>query len=111
MEGRDRGRGRRRPGIGDAFVGVCTGTVALDVAQVLHVRPGAEPAPRAGHDDDPDVRVGGGLREGGVELLAHVRRPGIQPLGTVQGDGRDALANAIEDLLVRHGDATSGRVS
>ena len=68
----------------------------------------AEGASGAADEDDGHVVVAFGNLEGVDELAAEVAVEGVQLLGTVERDGRDAVAGGVEDVLVLgHGLASS----
>src|SRR5436309_8304335 len=68
----------------------------------LHVGAGAERAPGAGHDDRADRAIVVRPPDGVRLFDGHLGRPGVQLLGTVEGDLRDPVAGLVADELVRH---------
>src|SRR5207247_3316580 len=68
----------------------------------LHVGTGAERPPAAGHDDGADRAIVVRPPDGVRLLDGHLRRPGVQLLGTVEGDLRDAVAGLVLAELVGH---------
>src|SRR6476660_6845805 len=62
---------------------------------------GAEGAAGAGEDDDADSAVGIGLIERAMQLGFERRRQSVHPLRPVERDGRNALLDAVEQLLAR----------
>ncbi len=63
------------------------------------VRAGAEAAPGAGDDHRLDRVVGVGGVEGGDHVGHHLAGEGVQLVGPVEGDGRDAVLHVIEQGL------------
>ncbi len=66
------------------------------------MRAGTEPAAGAGQHDHPDRRIGLGAVEPGVHPPGGDigTPPGVQPLGPVQGDDRDAgIGDLIQDRI------------
>src|SRR5262249_49045988 len=60
---------------------------------------GAESAAGAGEDDDADGAVGVRPVEGAMQLGFKLVRERIHSLGAIERDGRDALLDAVDDLL------------
>ena len=86
---------------------VCTRQLVEQLAWVVglesgDVAAGAERAAGASQHDDAHVVVGTGHVHGLVDLVRHDVRPGVQLLGTIERDRRDAVADVVQDLLVRH---------
>ena len=79
---------------------------AAVVGDLRHVGSGAERAAGAGHEEDPHRVVGLGRRVRGAQLAHHERAHRVQPVGTVQRDRRDAVADLVEDGLELHGRLT-----
>ena len=68
----------------------------LDMAlQRPRVGTGTEAPARTGDDDDPDSGVGRGALQQRPVLRVHPARPGVEPVGTVQGDGGDAGVHRV----------------
>ena len=72
-------------------------------AAAAEVGAGAEAAPRARDDHRAHVVVGVDAVERVDQLLHHRRGERVEPLRAVQGDGRHAIGDVIEDLLEGHG--------
>src|SRR5262249_51464976 len=58
---------------------------------------GAECASRTGDDDRADAGVGRDGAEGGDQLVTQRRSEGVELLGTIQRDRRDAVGDLRED--------------
>src|ERR1700730_17988586 len=61
---------------------------------------GAEGAAGAGEDDHAHGALGIGPVEGPMQLRFEIMRERVHPLRAVEGDGRDALVDAVEQLLI-----------
>ncbi len=72
------------------------------VLQRIHVRAGAEGAARPRQHDDADIVVGGRGRHGVADLALHRRRPRIHAVRPVESDGRHAILDAVENILIAH---------
>ncbi len=68
--------------------------------RVALVVAGREGAAGAGEDDHPYRAVGVGLVEGAVELRLELVGERIHALGAVEGDGGDALAHLVKQILM-----------
>ena len=103
---------------------LATDGLALGVAVVVE-RPGAarevgagtERSTAPGQDHRPHVVVGVDGGDGGEELADHRRRPRVQLVRPVQGDGGDVVSDVVVDLgevhartLDRAGDGNRTRV-
>jgi hypothetical protein len=75
------------------------------LAAAGQIGPGAEGAAGAGDHDHTHLVVLVGAVEGLDQLASHRVGPRVQPLGTVQGDGEDAILELVADLLKLHGGA------
>ena len=73
---------------------------ALDSLEHVHVGAVAVALARPGDDDHAHRLVAIGAEGGVAHLGAEAHRPGVQLLGTVEGDRRDAIRGVVEDLLV-----------
>ena len=105
-EGR-RGLPRRLPlGVG-AEVGLRVADLAT-LGDVAHVGAGAESTPGSRHDEGPDLRVLFRRGEGVGEFPLHLLRDGVQDVGAVEGDGRDAVAHLEEDVFIAHAGVSLG---
>ena len=71
------------------------------------IRPGAEAAAGAGHDHRAHVVVRVDLVEQREPVVHHLRGEGVEPVGTVQGDGHHALAHFGQQRFVGPGDTPS----
>src|SRR5262249_26902652 len=60
---------------------------------------GAEGAPGAGEDDHADGAVGIGAVEDPMQLGFELVGERVHALGTIERDGRDAVLDAVKDLL------------
>ena len=78
---------------------------------VLDVAAGAEGAPGAGDDDGADARLGVEGAEGVAELGVDLEGERVEPLGAVEGDGRDGgrRVDGVEEgsWLQGHDDSTA----
>jgi hypothetical protein len=85
-----------------ARAGAATGGDLL--GEESHVGAGAEGAvAAAGEQHGADGGVAVGRAERLDQLTAHDRRPGVELLGPVERDRRDAVGDGVGDLLVAHG--------
>ena len=77
---------------------------ALDpsVECLLDVGAGAEPAPGSGHHHRADRRVSVGGVDGVDHLEPHLVGPGVELLGTIEGEEENVAAGFGRDLLVAH---------
>jgi hypothetical protein len=69
----------------------------------LDVCPGAEAPSGAGDHDGADGGIGVRRLDGIGQLGTHRRRPGVEPLGSVQRQHHDVIVLLSDDLLVGHG--------
>ena len=76
--------------------------VGIDALQRFHVGAGAERAARAGQHDDADIVVGGRRLHGVAHIALHDRRPRIHAVRPVERDGRDLVADLVENMLIGH---------
>ena len=74
-----------------------------------HVHAAAEAAAGAGEDDDAHVAVRVRALDGVEPLRQHQVVEGVQPLGPVQRDGRDAIRHVVQDVFVLHGGDCTGQ--
>ena len=75
------------------------------VAAAAEVGARAEAAALAGDDRDAHVVVGVDGGEGGQQLVHHRLGERVEPVRSVQRDGRDAVVDGVADLLEVHGRA------
>jgi hypothetical protein len=68
-----------------------------DLLERVGVASGTEPAACSGHDDHTHCTVGFGARHRIAVLVVHPPCPRVQALGTIQGDGGDAVRNVVQD--------------
>src|SRR5439155_6262170 len=66
-----------------------------DVAGLLEVEAGAEPAPRAGEDRDPAFAVVLDGVEGLVQIVDELSAHRVQPLRPIESEERDAVADGL----------------
>jgi hypothetical protein len=71
-------------------------------SQVLEVDTRAEAASRAGEDHGTDGRVVAHLAEGRHHGVAHLRRVGVELVGTVERDGGHAVFRVDENRVDHH---------
>jgi hypothetical protein len=62
--------------------------------------PAQKCAPGAGEHDHPDIVIGSRRLHGVTHIALHDRRPRVHAIRPVERDGRDFLADLIEDMLV-----------
>ena len=74
-----------------------------DVGQHAEVGTGAEATAGAREHDADDGRVGLGLPDGSRHLVAHPCGPGVELVGTVEGDRGDRIIDLVRDMFERCG--------
>ena len=80
-----------------AGLGILLQIAASDCLQPLHVGPRAESAASAGDDDDLDVGIVGRPVETVEVGRRHLTRPGIEPVGAVEGEGRHTFVDFVQN--------------
>jgi hypothetical protein len=78
--------------------------VWVEPLQCIHVGTGTEGAARAGDHDDADIVIGARCFHRMAHVTLHDGRPRIHAIGTVERDGRDLVADLVEDVLIGHRD-------
>src|SRR5438876_993295 len=81
------------------------------LAAAAEVGPRAECAAGAGHDHRPHVVVAVGAVEGLHQLADEGGVDGVEPVGAVEGDGRHAVGDVVEQRLEGHAQNPSARTS
>src|SRR5205823_5452707 len=74
----------------------------LGLVHRLDVAAGTEPLAGAGDDDDADVRIDRGPGDRVEQVVAQRPAEGVEPLGTVEREGGDAVLHLVEQALVAH---------
>jgi hypothetical protein len=85
---------------GDRLAGRVAAALAVGRRALIEAR--AECCARAGEHDDLDGAVGVGLVEGAVQLGLQIGGDRIHALRTVERDGRDSFAHAVDQILIGH---------